>query len=423
LLKFLLIPVLIVPIAFAQVALTTAQIAKRVSPSVVVIEGKTDSGDVLGSGFIVSKDGRIVTNLHVIRDLRMAIIRLPNGKVFNWLSVVAVDERRDLAVVQIAGSNLSALDLGNSDGLTVGEPLTVVGSPGGLQGTVTAGILSSIRPVGEGFKVIQTDASINPGNSGGPVVNDRGQVIGVVSFKLPSAQGLNFAIPINYVRGLLDNLNPPMTLTELRQRLSAKSTQPQQDSPSSLKEVLDWLSQTISLTSFHYILSSATPTLSVQSLENPTSIRSQSVENPNFYNVQDRVWSLDSCIAVFGDDTTVRQPKGDSLWSVWMYRNRYSVPLRAITAASVEQRPNVWAFNKDGYYVLLRSNTKVISAQLYISRNVSPSMQTIDGYFGSPTTTVVSEVGIQFNHESIAQRVKDGFLHAADLCRKHKEAF
>jgi putative serine protease PepD len=77
------------PIAFGQYTLTTAQIAKKVSPSVVVIRGKTDAGDVLGSGFIVSKDGRIVTNLHVIRDMKTATVQLANGEIFDSLSVLA----------------------------------------------------------------------------------------------------------------------------------------------------------------------------------------------------------------------------------------------------------------------------------------------------------------------------------------------
>src|ERR1700687_2623253 len=108
---------LIVPIAFGQVPLTTAQVAKRVSPSVVVIQGKTDSGDVLGSGFIISKDGKIVTNPHVIRDVKTASVQLANGEIFDSISVLATDERRDLAVIHIAGFDLATLDLGNSNSL------------------------------------------------------------------------------------------------------------------------------------------------------------------------------------------------------------------------------------------------------------------------------------------------------------------
>lgn len=212
-----------------QANLTTAQIAKKVSPSVVVIQGKTGSGDLLGSGFIISKDGRIVTNLHVIREMKIASIQLTNGEIFDSVSVLATDERRDLAIVQIPGFNLPVLDLGDSDGVTIGEPTVIVGSPRGLEGTVTAGILSSVRDSGDGFKVLQTDAAVNPGNSGGPLVNNKGQVIGVVSFKLRSAEGLNFAIPINYVRGLLNALQGPMSLEQMRQHLStATAAQGQQ---------------------------------------------------------------------------------------------------------------------------------------------------------------------------------------------------
>src|ERR1039458_10248195 len=93
---------LIVPIGTGQTTITTAQIAKKVSPSVVVIQGKTESGEVLGSGFIVSKDGKIVTNLHVIRDMKTASVQLANREIFDSVSVLATDERRDIAIVQIA---------------------------------------------------------------------------------------------------------------------------------------------------------------------------------------------------------------------------------------------------------------------------------------------------------------------------------
>jgi serine protease Do len=224
-----------------QATLTSAELAKRVSPSVVVIQGKTESGDVLGSGFIVSKDGKIVTNLHVIKDMKTGSVQLANGEIFGPVSVLAIDERRDLAVVGIPGFDRPALELGDSDAVTIGEPLVVVGSPHGLEGTVTAGILSSVRDGGDGYKLLQTDAAVNPGNSGGPLVNNKGQAIGVVSFKLRSAEGLNFAIPVNYVLGLLNNLHEPMTLEQMRQSLVGTASAVPQSSGPSLKETLDWL--------------------------------------------------------------------------------------------------------------------------------------------------------------------------------------
>jgi S1-C subfamily serine protease len=236
---------LILPTAFGQVALTTAQIVKRVSPSVVVIHGKTDSGEVLGSGFIVSKDGKIVTNLHVIRDMKTASVQLATGELFDSVSVLATDERKDLSILQIAGFDLPALEMGNSNTVSVGERVVIIGSPRGLEGTVTAGILSSVRDSGEGFKLLQTDASINPGNSGGPLVNSQGQALGVVAFKLRSSEGLNFAIPINYVRGLLSTLHEPVTLDQMRKSLGVAPNQ--RTTGPSLRETLDWLKETIPL--------------------------------------------------------------------------------------------------------------------------------------------------------------------------------
>ncbi len=176
---------LTVPV-FGQVVLTTAQIAKRVSPSVVVIQGKGPSGDVLGSGFIVSKDGKIVTNLHVIRDLKTASVQLANGEIFDSISVLATDQRRDLAVLQVAGFNLPVLTLGNSEALTVGEPLVVVGSPRGLDGTVTGNPEFDPGQRG-GIQSFANGCGCQSRGEWGPLLNNKGQAVGVVSFKLHSA--------------------------------------------------------------------------------------------------------------------------------------------------------------------------------------------------------------------------------------------
>jgi hypothetical protein len=125
-----------------------------------------------------------------------------------------------LAIIQIPGFDLSAIELGNSNEVQVGEPVLLSGSPQGLQGTVTTGVVSAIRDVSDGFKVIQTDAAANPGNSGGPLVNAKGQAIGILGFKLRGSESLAFAVPINYVRGMLNNLQSPMTLQQLSTRLA-----------------------------------------------------------------------------------------------------------------------------------------------------------------------------------------------------------
>jgi S1-C subfamily serine protease len=212
-----------VGVAFGQTATVTPDVIERASKAVVFLKGATDDGTLVGSGFVLSSDGKIVTNLHVIRSLRAGGVQLPSGETYDSFSVLAYDERKDIAIIQIAGFDLPTLELGNSNEVRVGEPVVAIGSPRGLQGTVTAGVVSSLRddPTSSGFKVIQTDAAANPGNSGGPLVNGKGQAIGVVTSKLRASEGLNFAIPINYVRGLLGALGKPLTLDGLRGALNS----------------------------------------------------------------------------------------------------------------------------------------------------------------------------------------------------------
>jgi S1-C subfamily serine protease len=406
LLKFVAASLLIVPIAFGQTALTTAQIAKKVSPSVVVIQGKTDSGAVLGSGFIVSKDGQIVTNLHVIRDMKMASVQLANGEIFDPLSVLATDERHDLAVVQIAGLDLPVLELGDSDVLTVGEPLVIVGSPRGLEGTVTAGILSSVRDSGEGFKVLQTDAAVNLGNSGGPLVNNKGQAIGVVSFKLRSAEGLNFAVPINYVSELLGNLHDPVTLERMRMGLGAKAT-PQQGSGTSLNETLDWLKEKIPLATVQYVRLMGGWTESV--------------------NVQSKTWSFDSCTVEFGYDQ-VLTPKSHSELNPYAFTitSRFTVPLGKLKLVSYGRAENT---SSPAPGSLEHIGTFISGEQwgirLYlIGEEMWMAVTGSDPKIVPTSTGRPFQVSLTFsdNDEPLVQRVEAAFKHAADLCRG-KEAF
>jgi V8-like Glu-specific endopeptidase len=204
----------------------SAQITKKISPSVVVIKGTASSGEVLGTGFIISSDGKIATNLHVVESLKNGGVQLASGERFDSFSVLAFDARKDIAIIKIPGFDLPTVALGNSNNVQIGEPVLAVGSPLGLQGTVTTGVVSSLRddPIGGGFKVLQTDASVSPGNSGGPLVNRQAEVIGIVTFKLRGGENLNFAIPINYLRGLVDSPAPLMSLDELRVKLSSSGS-------------------------------------------------------------------------------------------------------------------------------------------------------------------------------------------------------
>jgi hypothetical protein len=391
-LKFMTASLLMLPPAFGQVSLTTAQIAKRVSPSVVVIQGKTDSGDVLGSGFIVSKDGKIVTNLHVIQDLKVASVQLSNGEIFDSMSILATDERRDLAIVRIAGFELAALELGNSNSLTVGEPVVVVGSPRGLDGTVTAGILSSVRDSGDGFKVLQTDAAVNPGNSGGPLVNSKGQAVGVVSFKLRSSEGLNFAIPISYVRGLLNELHEPVSLDQMRTSLSARPTANQQSSGPSLKETLEWLKGTVPLSIYQYgvTYSNLGPS--------DTTVRTVPVR-------------LEACTVVL-DVISKSIPREPPLVTV-TYTTRYTIPLGALDKGYAfklnKQRDDI-VYKADGWVVPLQSKSQVILSENHEDLGNTTKSESLDFF------------ALRFNDESMAKRVQEAFNHAADLCRG-KEPF
>ena len=209
-------------VAFGQSVPTSTDMVAVASKSVVLLKGVTDSGTVLGSGFILSSDGKIATNVHVIREMKSGGVQLQSGEVFDTFTVLAFDDRKDIAIIKIPGFDLPAVELGNSNDLKPGESVMAIGSPQGLQGTVTAGVVSAIRddPFSGGYKVIQTDAAANPGNSGGPLLNAKGQVVGIVTKKLKSSEGLNFAVPINYLRGLMNSTDKASTLSEFRASLS-----------------------------------------------------------------------------------------------------------------------------------------------------------------------------------------------------------
>ncbi len=163
----------------------------------------------LGSGFILNGEGYIVTNNHVIEDADEIKVKLKSGEEYD-AEIVGRDPNTDLALVQVKNAkNLQALSIGDSDALKVGEWVMAIGSPFGLEQTVTAGIVSAKgRVIGSGpyDDFIQTDASINPGNSGGPLVNMRGEVVGINTAIVASGQGIGFAIPVNLAKNIVEQL-------------------------------------------------------------------------------------------------------------------------------------------------------------------------------------------------------------------------
>ena len=211
------------PVAITPATETVSQIVQNVKPSVVSIKAEGNSGSGTGSGFIYREDGYIVTNNHV------AAPAINGGKLTVYLEdktsfeakLVGRNASYDLAVLKIDATGLKPVNIGDSSAINVGDLTVAFGSPLGLTGTVTSGIVSAInRPVTAGgaddqsfISAIQTDAAINPGNSGGPLVNGQGQVIGVNSAiatlgngTQSGSIGLGFAIPINQAQRVISEI-------------------------------------------------------------------------------------------------------------------------------------------------------------------------------------------------------------------------
>lgn len=201
---------------------SVAGLAARVLPSVVSIETTSADGGATGSGFVIDANGYLLTNNHVVAGSLTIKVLLNDGREFA-ARILGRDESYDLAVLKIEASGLKALQFGDSEKVQVGDSVIAIGSPLGLSGTVTQGIISAKnRPVTAGddesdsatsfISALQTDAAINPGNSGGPLVDATGAVIGVNSAiaSLGSSGsgsiGLGFAIPINQARKTADQL-------------------------------------------------------------------------------------------------------------------------------------------------------------------------------------------------------------------------
>nr|WP_286977299.1 Do family serine endopeptidase [Acetomicrobium sp. UBA5826] len=163
-----------------------------------------------GSGFIVSKDGYILTNNHVIEGADKITVSLADGRQLD-AKIVGKDPTFDLAVIKVTAGNLPVLPLGDSDAVQVGEWVVTIGNPFGLDHTVTVGVISaknrSIRAGNVSFDgFLQTDAAINPGNSGGPLLDLDGKVVGINTAIIPYAQGIGFAIPVNMAKSVIDDL-------------------------------------------------------------------------------------------------------------------------------------------------------------------------------------------------------------------------
>ena len=206
-------------------ALTTEQLAEKALAATVYLEMHDSTGTTLsfGSGFFV-KPNQIATNFHVIAGTRQGTAKLV-GKdaTYNIKDIVAADKDNDLAILKVTASGVTPLLLGDSDTVKIGAKVYVAGNPKGLEGTFSDGLIS--RRESYPKKQFQMTAPISPGSSGGPVLNSRGEVIGisVAAHRALDAQNLNFAIPSNALKALLGEARPAKPLSEKTQSISAET--------------------------------------------------------------------------------------------------------------------------------------------------------------------------------------------------------
>lgn len=190
-------------------------IVKSVGPSVVGIIGNTKSDETtseglsLGTGVIIKSGGEILTNAHVVKDMSRIVVVLSDGTGYE-ARLKYIDTESDLAVIKIDKIGLSAAKLGNMQDIIVGKTAIAIGTPMSFQNrnSASVGVISGLNRSIDGFyqyKLIQTDVALNPGNSGGPLVNTKGEVIGINSISDRSAQGLNYAIPIDTIQYVLNH--------------------------------------------------------------------------------------------------------------------------------------------------------------------------------------------------------------------------
>jgi S1-C subfamily serine protease len=194
--------------AFSRVVV---RVAEELRPAVVNLRAGKGRREGSGSGVLFTPDGLLVTNHHVIQSSQRLRVRLTDGRELSG-RVIGADPWTDLAVVQAEGANLPYAGFGDSARLRVGQLVVAIGSPFGFDSTVTAGVVSALGRTLRSItghlvdNVIQTDAALNPGNSGGPLVDSRGQVIGINTAVIAPAQGICFAIPINAAKHILPQL-------------------------------------------------------------------------------------------------------------------------------------------------------------------------------------------------------------------------
>jgi hypothetical protein len=205
-LSVLLLAVLLLPLATRASQNAAVEKARNQSQGIVIIVALDDQGRALGqgSGFIVTASGAVVTSLHVVKGASKLRVKLPNGDVYQTDEVIDYDADKDIAIVKIKGFQLPVVKLGDSDRTEVGEQVVAISSPEGLSNSLSTGVISGVRRLST-HRVFQITAPISQGSSGGALFDSNGDVIGIATYILRSGQNINFAVPINYVRGMISD--------------------------------------------------------------------------------------------------------------------------------------------------------------------------------------------------------------------------
>src|SRR3989344_8925405 len=180
-------------------------IVDDVLQSVVSVKATTAQGTSQGSGAIIDSKGYIVTNVHVVSGASSIRVATYSGKTYDVTEIIGYDSNADIAVMKVDAPSLKALGFGDSDALKVGEKVIAAGNPAGLSFTVTEGIVSAFRTYNS-IDYVQIDVPINPGNSGGPLINVKGEIVGINNFKVGEFESLGFAIASNEVSRISNNI-------------------------------------------------------------------------------------------------------------------------------------------------------------------------------------------------------------------------
>jgi Flp pilus assembly protein TadD len=201
-------------------------LAKKARPAVMLLAVSDADGKEIatGTGFLVSSDGKLITNHHVIEGAASGVAKAENGGLFPVEGVLADDPKNDLVLLKVKGKDLPFLTFSTNENIEAGTRIAVIGSPLGLEGTLSEGIVSAVRDLLDDMKTLQITAAISPGSSGSPVLNAKGEVIGVARAQFIEGQALNFAVHVDAVRKLAASAtDKPASLADGREKENTES--------------------------------------------------------------------------------------------------------------------------------------------------------------------------------------------------------